>query len=58
VAVVLNQTQTALGHERPANEYRESLEACQRAAQRMRRLRESLLMLARLDSGEVHAFRG
>lgn len=52
VSVVLTQTQTALARERPAAEYRESLEACQRAAQRMRRLTESLLTLARLDSGE------
>ncbi|MEI6494076.1 MAG: histidine kinase dimerization/phospho-acceptor domain-containing protein, partial [Verrucomicrobiota bacterium] len=47
VAVVLTQTQAALARERPAAEYRESLEACRRAAQRMRGLIESLLMLAR-----------
>ena len=52
VAVVLTQTQTALARERPASEYRESLTACQRAAQRMRGLIESLLTLARLDSAE------
>jgi two-component system, OmpR family, sensor kinase len=57
VSVVLTQTQTALARERPAAEYRESLAACQRAAQRMRRLTESLLMLARLDSGEAAATR-
>jgi signal transduction histidine kinase len=57
VAVVLTQTQTALARERPAAEYRESLAACQRAAQRMRRLTESLLTLARLDSGEAAASR-
>jgi heavy metal sensor kinase len=51
VSVVLTQTQTALARERPAAEYRESLEACQRAALRMRRLTESLLTLARLDAG-------
>lgn len=55
VSVVLTQTQSALNRERPAAEYRESLEACQRAAQRMRRLTESLLTLARLDSGEADA---
>jgi len=54
-SVVLTETQTALARERPAAEYRESLEACQRAAQRMRRLIESLLALARLDSGEAAA---
>ena len=53
VAVVLTQTQSALARERPAAEYRESLAACQRAAQRMRGLIESLLMLARFDSDET-----
>lgn len=53
VTVVLTQTQSALARERPAAEYRESLAACQRAAQRMRGLIESLLMLARFDSHET-----
>jgi two-component system OmpR family sensor kinase len=53
VTVVLTQTQAALAHDRPAAEYRESLAACQRSAQRMRQLIESLLTLARLDSGEA-----
>jgi two-component system, OmpR family, sensor kinase len=53
VAVVLTQTQAALAHERPAAEYRESLAACRRAAQRMRGLIESLLLLARFDSDET-----
>jgi heavy metal sensor kinase len=53
LSVMLTQTQTALARERTAAEYRESLTACQRAAQRMRRLTESLLTLARLDSGET-----
>ena len=57
LSVVLTQTQTALTRERPAAEYRESLAACQRAAQRMRRLTDSLLALARLDSGEAAAAR-
>lgn len=52
VAVLLTQTQSALARERPAAEYRETLEACQRAAQRMRGLIESLLELARLDAGQ------
>jgi heavy metal sensor kinase len=52
VAVILSQTQTALSRERGAAEYRETLEACQRAAQRMRKLIESLLELARLDAGQ------
>ena len=53
VTVVLTQTQAALARERPGAEYRETLQACQRAAQRMRRLIESLLTLARLDAGEA-----
>jgi two-component system OmpR family sensor kinase len=52
VAVVLTHTQSALARDRTADEYRESLAACQRAAQRMRGLTESLLTLARIDSGE------
>ena len=52
VAVIVSQTQMALARERSAPEYRESLEACERAAQRMRRLIESLLQLARLDAGQ------
>jgi heavy metal sensor kinase len=50
VSVMLTQTQTALNRERSAVEYRETLEACQRASQRMRKLIESLL--ARLDAGQ------
>lgn len=52
VSVILSQTQTALSREREAVEYRDTIQACQRAAQRMRRLIESLLELARLDSGQ------
>src|SRR6185503_1820136 len=51
ITVMLMQTQMALNRERTPGEYREILEACQRAAQRMRRLTESLLALARLDAG-------
>ena len=53
VAVILTQTQSALARERPASECQESLAACQRAAQRMRVMIESLLMLARFDSSEA-----
>jgi len=52
VSVMLTQTQTALNRERSAPEYRETLEACQRAAQRMRKLIGALLDLARLDAGQ------
>ena len=52
VSVMLTQTQAVLTRDRSPEEYRETLEACQRAAQRMRRLTESLLELARLDAGQ------
>ena len=52
VSVILTQTQTALNREREAAEYKQTVEACQRAAQRMRKLIESLLALARLDAGQ------
>lgn len=52
VSVILTQTQSTLSRERQPAEYRETLEACQRAAQRMRKLIESLLELARLDAGQ------
>ena len=52
ISVMLTQTQTALTRERSGAEYRETLEACQRASQRMRRLTESLLELARFDAGQ------
>ncbi len=51
VAVILTQVQSTLNKDRSGSEYRETLEACQRAAQRMRRLTESLLALARLEAG-------
>jgi heavy metal sensor kinase len=52
VSVILTQTQTALQRERDAASYRQTVEACQRAAQRMRKLIESLLALARFDAGQ------
>jgi heavy metal sensor kinase len=52
VTVILTQTQTALNRERSTAEYRETVEACQRAAQRMRKLIGALLELARLDAGQ------
>lgn len=57
VTIMLSQIQTALARERPAAEYRETLLACQRAAQRMRRLTESLLALTRVESGQESARR-
>lgn len=52
LAVMLTQTQSTLARDRSPEEYRATLEACQRAAQRMRAITESLLQLARLDSGQ------
>jgi heavy metal sensor kinase len=52
VSVILTQTQTALNREREAADYKQTVEACQRAAQRMRKLISSLLELARLDAGQ------
>jgi two-component system OmpR family sensor kinase len=52
VSVMLTQTQTALQRERDAAGYKQTVEACQRAAQRMRKLIESLLALARFDAGQ------
>ena len=52
VSVILTQTQTALGRERQASEYKQTVEACQRAAQRMRKLISALLELSRLDAGQ------
>ncbi len=49
VSVILTQTQLALSRERAAAEYRESLAVCQRAAERMRGLINTLLDLARAD---------
>jgi heavy metal sensor kinase len=52
VSVILTQTQTALTRERDVASYKQTVEACQRAAQRMRKLIESLLALARFDAGQ------
>ena len=46
VAVLLTQTQSILARERSPDEYREALQACLRAAQRMRTLSEALLELS------------
>lgn len=52
VSVILTQTQLALSREREGREYRETLQTCQRAAEKMRALVNSLLELARVDSGD------
>ena len=52
LAVILSETQATLKRERSAEEYRQAVEVCQRITQRMRRLIESLMELARLDAGQ------
>lgn len=51
LAVILSETQTALRRDRTPEEYRDTIRACEDAAQKMRRLADSLLELARLDAG-------
>jgi heavy metal sensor kinase len=53
VATMMAELEWALLHDRPALDYRESLETCHRAGTRMQSLVEGLLMLARADSGEL-----
>ncbi len=53
LATLLTETQTILSRDRDAASYRESLEVCRRAADRMRVVVERLLLLARADAGEV-----
>jgi two-component system OmpR family sensor kinase len=50
--VILTQTQTTLKRERSAEDYKQTVEACQRAAERMKRLISALLELTRLDAGQ------
>jgi two-component system, OmpR family, sensor kinase len=57
LAVMLTHTHNSLAGDDLTDEHREAFAACQRSAQRMRRLTESLLALARLDSGESPADR-
>lgn len=51
LAVIISDAQMALRRERSPEEYRDTIRACEEAAQKMRRLAESLLVLARLDAG-------
>lgn len=52
VTVILTHAQNGLGADGGTEEHQEAFGACQRAAQRMRRLIESLLQLSRIDAGE------
>jgi heavy metal sensor kinase len=51
LAVLISEAQTTLARERCPEDYRDAIAACLEAAQKMRRLTESLLELARLDEG-------
>lgn len=53
VSVMLTQIQLALSRERSPEEYRKTLETCERAAERMRTLVNQLLELTRADTGEA-----
>ncbi|MPY86889.1 MAG: hypothetical protein GEU99_03110 [Luteitalea sp.] len=53
VSTLVAETQWALGRPREPDEYRHSLEVCARQARRMKDLAESLLTLARLESGTL-----
>lgn len=50
VSVLMAETQSALERERTAEDYRETISACQRSARRMGGLIESLLDLAQIQS--------
>ncbi len=57
ISVILTQVQLALSRERSPEEYRQTLETCERATERMRVLVNSLLDLARVDSGDFDLMR-
>ena len=56
LAVILTHTQNGLSSKCLNEEHHEAFAASQRAVQRMRRLIESLLTLARLDAGQPPAY--
>ena len=53
VAVILTQTDHTLSRPRSNDEYCQALDACRRAARRMKRLVDDLLLLARADAGRL-----
>jgi two-component system, OmpR family, sensor kinase len=53
LSVVLANLELALARPRTAESYRETLQTCRRAAQRMAALVDDLLTLARADAGEL-----
>ncbi len=58
VTIILSETQRALKREREPEQYREILGTCRSAAERMRALVESLLVLARQDLPVADSPRG
>jgi heavy metal sensor kinase len=52
IAALVTAMQGLLTRERTGEEYRETVEACLRTVQQMRKLTESLLALARFDAGQ------
>jgi len=53
ITILITETQRLLKRERTAEEYRDALQVCGETAQRMRKLVEALLMLARQDHQEM-----
>jgi two-component system OmpR family sensor kinase len=53
LAVLLSHCELALSRERSPAEYQETIATCQRASRRMQALVEDLLVLARVDSGNL-----
>lgn len=56
VAVILSHAELALSRTRSPADYQSAIQACRRAALRMKSLIDSLLLLARFDSGEPEIF--
>lgn len=50
ITIILSETQRILKRERSSEEYREAIQTCAQTADRMRRLVEGLLLLARQES--------
>ena len=53
LSVIHTHVQLALSRERTADEYRKTIETCQRASSRMKGLVDSLLLLAGADAGRL-----
>lgn len=53
LSIIRSQTELALSKSRTPEEYRQTLETCHKAAQRMSNLVQGLLTLARVDAGKA-----